>query len=225
MSDADTPEVVQPEVVNRGGRPTKIDQLMPGTDLTVADYIVSKTRELWLPWIDIAAMAGVSKSIVRDWQRAGVRARSKAALGHELTDKEETLAKFSVELEAAMTEGMAIRLGIIHDAATGGQTITRTTTKTNGAGEVVETVTVVETARPMWQAAAWQLERRLPDRFALGPTRVEISGAVRVEGEGPEERAAALARSLADFQAGIAAAAELDTERVESNGAAPPEDS
>lgn len=217
MSDAETPEVITPVVVGRG-RPTKIDQMMPGTDMTVGDFIVEKTRTLWLPWVDIATMAGVNRNIVRDWRRAGVRARSKAALGHELTQSEQRLADFSCALEAAEVEGMGLRLGIIHNAATGGQTITRTTTKTDGDGNVVETVTVTETARPMWQAAAWQLERRLPDRFALGPTRVEINGTVRVEGEGPEERAAALARSLADFQAGIAAAAELDTERVESNG-------
>lgn len=93
----------------------------------------------------------------------------------------------------------------------GGAVVTethRTSKLVNGTMTVTEERTVTKTLRPEWTAAAWWLERRLPQRYAR---RVELTGA---EG-GPiavEDRARELADELRSFLAGADTARELSEE-------------
>jgi hypothetical protein len=85
----------------------------------------------------------------------------------------------------------------------------RTTVKRNKNDEVVETVETSEHLRPEWTAAAWFLERRYPGRYAR---RVEVTGAEGQPLVPPAQQARDLAEALRDFQAGVAAAQDVETE-------------
>ena len=148
-----TRRVVTPR---RGGRPPKL------------------TAELQQR-ILLAVRAGVG--LEASFRLAGIGART----GHEWVRRGEgtdprrrttpLFAQFAQSLKKAQAEDEAARIARINAAGRGGAVIySRTVTTKQG-----ETITETRTTPPQWQADAWYLERKYPERWALR-ARLEHSG-------------------------------------------------
>jgi transposase len=122
-----------------------------------------------------AALAGIDKTTLYDWLRRGMRARDLAAADKEVEERELPYAEFSHAIERALAEGEAFHLSIIAKAASEG----------------------------VWQASAWTLERRYPDRYGRRE-RIEHAGSIDT---GPEFAQSARER-LTRILDGIAARGE-----------------
>lgn len=199
-----------------GGRPSKIDAVVrtrdDGTKQTAGEAFIERIA-LGLPHDQAASSADVDRRTILNWRTKGSAALARQARGEKVTAAERRYAEFVRNLERAEADAETSRLGVIERAARGGTELTETRVRQerNGQGVLVEVERTVITRRtaPAWQAAAWWLERRLPQRYAR---RFELSG----PDGGPipiEDRAAALADALRDFQAGVDAGAALEQSR------------
>lgn len=150
-----------------------------------------------------ALAAGISPSTFYSWK----------ARGEEETSSE--YSEFLETLKKAEAEGEARHLTLIEDAAKGGGQSTETR-EVFKKGELVERITVSKPITPQWQAAAWLLERRYPNRWAryskieVHDWRTEIAelvkeGSLSVE-QVKEELGDSLAQELFEF-AGLATVA------------------
>lgn len=200
-----------------GGRPSKLDQVVAerdGQPITAGQMVIERVRATWAPWEAAAGSAGVTRSTLSNWRKEGAQARGKAALGMKLTKHEHRCAQFLDDLEKAEEEAHLRALGTVQREAQGGYVITRTVTKVVG-GKEIEKVVTEETARPIWQAGAWLLERRRRDVYAR---RYELTGAQGEPLVPKEDRADALAEALESFQAGVdaqaARAAEASSDKA-----------
>jgi len=109
-------------------------------------------------------LAGIGVTTGHEWVRRG--------RGQDKTRQTAPLyAKFAQALEKALAEDEAARIARINAAGRGGAVVyTRTVTTTKG-----ETISETRTTSPQWQADAWYLERKHPQRWALR-SRFEHSG-------------------------------------------------
>lgn len=203
------------------GRPPSltrvVDRAEDGSPITAAEKVVNLTREIWAPWEYVAKAAGLAPGTLNNWVTAGGKARAKLARGEKITPYERQYVVFLDSLEKAEGDAVAARLGFINQVAAGGWTKTKRVEKTTKDGDVEVTVTT-ETADPVWQAAAWQLERRRHDLF--GRSRIEVTGADGAPLVPKEDRAEELAQALEAWQAGVEAGKALVVERngTEANG-------
>ena len=123
---------------------------------------------LGVPVCRAARLAGTSSTSIRKW-------RKRAA---DPNEQDEIFQYLEDQLQLAKSEFHKNNLTRIHNAADGGELVKkRTVTSPDGTETVDETY-----SRPQWQAAAWLLERRFPDDYAL-KNRIshEHSGTVRNE--------------------------------------------
>lgn len=192
------------------GRPPKIDKVVAtdretGADITAGQMVINRVRATWAPWESAAASAGISRQTLHTWRKAGALARAKAALGQHLSRNERLYAAFLDDLERAEEEAHLRALGTVQRAAGGGTVLTKTVTKTVG-GKVVEKVVTETEQAPQWTAAAWLLERRRQNDYAL--RRLELTGAGGEPLLPKEERADDLAAALEGFLAGADAQAQ-----------------
>jgi hypothetical protein len=114
--------------VSQGGRPTKLTA-------TVQDTICEALRR-GCYYETAAALAGISIRTLRNWLRAGARARDDEAHGRVLDPYERLLAEFLVACRQAEAEMEHTALGEI---------------SRHGEKE--------------WTAHAWRLERRWPEKY------------------------------------------------------------
>lgn len=144
-----------------------------------------------------AAAAGVSRDCFRKWMRRGEAEleRVKGGTTRSVRKDEQLYVDLVVGMEKAAAEAQLLYLGTIR-AAGDGLTLTKTVTKT----KVVDGTTVTETTREertvrAWQAHAWILERRWPDKWGTNrqddnrdeePLHITFDDAV-VEGADPDE--------------------------------------
>ncbi len=204
-------------------RPSKLTQIVrirpDGTKVTAAEQVVERI-ELGLDRKAAADSCGIARRTLYNWIMNGARVRALQAQGALPKPKvgEAALIEFMHALEKAEANAELSRLGIIQQVAKGGHRRTKVTRKferhavldakgqpTGQFAEVeVERVEVEETAALNWTAAAWYLERK---RGYI--RRMEITGADGDPLLPPADRAEALAESLEDFQAGIAAAEQV----------------
>lgn len=201
---------------SRQGRPLKLAQVARTTDtgeqVTYGQEFIARIR-LGLPHDQAASGSGVPRMTVLRARTNGTAARAKADAGQPLTDDDRFLIAFCDSLERAEAEAEESRLAIIERAAQGGYTTTTTYVTerlVDGVLKEVERRTVTKVEAGQWTAAAWWLERRLPQRYAR---RVELSGP---EG-GPipvEDRANALGDAMTAYLAGVAEMS--DTEQADA---------
>lgn len=198
------------------GAPPTLDRVVryrsDGTPVTAAEHVLDRIR-LGADFDDATAGADLTRQTLWNWRRAGGNARAKAAQGHDLTDKEQRYAEFLDALERAEAETELSRLAVVTRAGEGGMVITKKRVRTERqplpgrAGQfhmvVVEEVTITETLRPEWTAAAWFLERRFPEKYRR---RIEVEQTDH--GQSAEERARDLADSLRAYMQGVADAEE-----------------
>ena len=192
--------------MTRRGAPSKIlEEITPGS--THADVLIDKLR-MGLHQKAACDLAGLNRSTLHKWTLTGARLKALRTQGKlpNPTDEEAGLIDFANRVERAYADAEADRMAIIRNAAEGGRTLTKTTTRTSG-GKTEVTVTEEE-MRPEWTAAAWYLERVHPARYAR---RVEVTGAGGEPLVPPSEQAATLAASLRAYQQGLADAEQSET--------------
>lgn len=126
------------EPVEEPEAPTHVREGRP-TCLTPAklENLINAVR-LNMPLEYAAAYAGIAKSTLFRWLREGARLGERLEAGDALTDEQLGFVQFSDSMKSATAQVIAEHLQNID-------------------GE----------ARSSWQAAAWMLERRHPEHFAL----------------------------------------------------------
>jgi len=165
--------------------------------------------------VDVAAKAaGIGERTLIRWQKRGREETERLTLADIDPEDEANVDPDELDywqlwrdVERARAESEVYLLGLIQEAAQGYERTTRrekTITKPDGTVEMtVEEVTTIERS---WQAAAWKLERRYPDKYGRR-TRHEVTGA---EG-GPVEL------DLGELRQRVAAS--LDEHRARLEGA------
>ena len=83
-----------------------------------------------------AAFAGLSKQTLYNWLKEGMRERDRRENGEEPNRTKDMYVKFSIDIEQAMAEA-----------------------------EMRDVEIITKAAEQQWQAAAWRLERKFPDRW------------------------------------------------------------
>lgn len=176
------------------GRPTKFTQALAEK---VLQYVRSGA------YIETAAAAaGINKQTLFRWLREGAKGKNKS------------LSDFSAAVEKALGEAELRDLLIIGRAATGGEVIADVTvTKPDGT-----TVRDRKLSVPQWQAAAWRLERKFPDRYGI--TR-RIQAEVEREVEALLERIKEVLTDV-EFAKVLAAIGAGEGGQEEAGRAAPP---
>ena len=196
----------------RTGRPTKLtqprDTTPDGTPLTHAQHVIDSIR-LGLDYQTAADSAGISRQTIHNWQLKGARYAATQAQGHTITPQQQAYVDFVDGVKEAESDREASYLAVIKGCADGGHRMVRTVVKRNKDGDVVETVETSEHLRPEWTAAAWWLERRMPEKYRR---RTEITGADGVPLVPPAEQARAVEQALADFQAGAETAKAMEND-------------
>ena len=149
-----------------------------------------------------AAYAGINKSTLYEWLKRGQREIDRVERLMEknpekdfedLVDPEEVeYIHFSNAVERALAKAEFRDVATITQAAQGGKEMTEVTIKmekyVDADGNIhereIERSERTKKAMPSWQAAAWKLERRDPERW--GRRRVELTGAdgAPLQGEG-----------------------------------------
>lgn len=121
-----------------GGRPTK---RIPETEARILEALrAGNTRRT------AAEYGGITVTTFCDWVNR--------------------FPEFSEAVKKAEADCVAAMVAVIKRAATG-YPVKKTVTKTREVGGVAETeTTVTEYIEHSWQAAAWYLERRIPEDFA-----------------------------------------------------------
>lgn len=130
-------------MARRPGRPTKFSR-------ELADKVLGFIRA-GAYMETAAAAAGISKDTLYAWLRDGARG------------KNPDLAAFSDAVEKAAAEAELRDLLTIGKAAQGGEVLRDVTiTRPDGTTQRDR-----QLAPPQWQAAAWRLERKFPDRYGV----------------------------------------------------------
>lgn len=127
------------------GRPTK---LTPELKTAIVEAIEGGNY-----FATACELAGVSVATGYDWLARG------EGRGNRCQKPE--FAEFAEAIKKATAKAEVEAIGRLRDAAKGGQVITRKTTTRKDGSEVVEE----SFTYPAWQADAWFLERRLPNKW------------------------------------------------------------
>ena len=190
-------------MTNKRGRPTKLNQPATtnpdGTTTTTAQTLINRIQ-LGLNYQTACDSAGITRKTLHTWRLTAARLRTQQTQNKlpNPTQTEQDLIDFLYALEKAEAEAEANRLAIIARAAQGGTRTEKVTTRYGGDGETLERTVVEGTLKPEWQAAAWFLERRIPERYAR---RVEVTGAGGSALVPAAEAARGLAEQIREFQA------------------------
>lgn len=121
---------------------------------------IAKGIRLGLTHEDAARYAGISRATFYQWKKLGQEPNAPAPY-----------VEFAEAVEQAEVQGQAISLAAIHQAARGGAEITETR-KVYKFGQLVERREQQKQALPQWQAAAWLLSHRFPQRWGAQPTEI-----------------------------------------------------
>lgn len=101
-----------------------------------------------------AAYAGIDKSTLYDWLKRGEREKQRVAQNprYNIRKSEKPYVEFSNAVEKALAEA-----------------------------EVRDVAIIAKAAEEQWQAAAWRLERKFPDRWGRKRLDIEHSGEIGIK--------------------------------------------
>lgn len=124
-----------------------------------------------LNYIDTAAaFAGIPKSTLYWWMQRAHESERDPDTGAAKNPKEQGYVEFLDDVEKALAEAEVRALGLIDRAAAGGPISWEVRDPDGTLRETIRNVYA-----PQWQAAAWRLERRLPEKYSR-TDRYEVSG-------------------------------------------------
>lgn len=103
-----------------------------------------------------AAYAGINKSTLYDWLKRGEREQQRVAKNprYKIRKSEKPYVEFSNAVEKALAEA-----------------------------EIRDVAIIAKAAEEQWQAAAWRLERKFPDRWGRRVLDVEHKGKLEVKND------------------------------------------
>lgn len=103
-----------------------------------------------------AAYAGINKSTLYDWLKRGEREKQRVAKNprYKIRKSEKPYVEFSNAVEKALAEA-----------------------------EIRDVAIIAKAAEEQWQAAAWRLERKFPDRWGRRVLDVEHKGKLEVKND------------------------------------------
>jgi hypothetical protein len=156
-----------------------------------------------------AAYAGVSKDSLYEWMKRGaVERRRREHWGtkkkpgtqekrqHTLALKnEQPYLEFSDAVQKALADSEVADLLTVGKAAKGGELLTVEEVEKVFPDGRTEKKIRKEMSAPQWQAAAWKLERRFPDKYGRRERLEHVGpegGPIEVSSETPDERVARL---------------------------------
>lgn len=101
-----------------------------------------------------SAYAGISKNTLYDWLRRGEREKQRAEKNprYKIRKSEQPFVDFSDAVEKALAEA-----------------------------EVRDVAIIAKASEEQWQAAAWRLERKFPDRWGRRNLNIEHSGEIGIK--------------------------------------------
>ena len=117
--------------------------------------IIYKALEARIPIKRCAELAGINYSTYNKWFKKGLD-----------PDEYPVHASFRRKIQRIQIGHERSALDIINRVAQGGEKITETKITMDGDMNIMETTRKVKHRASVWQAAAWWLERRLPDEYA-----------------------------------------------------------
>lgn len=130
------------------GRPSKFSKARP---------LIIRGIELGLSYNNAAISAGITATTFYNWLEKGE------------AEKKGTFNDFLDDIKKAEAKGELALLKIIDDAANGAGTVTEIkevlTVAQDGSTTVIKREVTTKEIKGVWQAAAWRLERRNPDRY------------------------------------------------------------
>ena len=140
-----------------------------------------------------AAYAGISKDTFYRWMKRGAREKRRVLKDKRSKIKQGELpyVLFAEGVRKALADAEVRDVSMIAKAASGGQVYTEEKIVYDAQGRVVEKHVVTKKSAPQWQAAAWRLERKYPNKWGR---RVAIR---KDEGTG-EESAEDFAKKMRD---------------------------
>ena len=127
-----------------GGRPTKLTKEL--------QQRVTQAIRVGMTYERACTVAGICFQTYRNWQLRGER------------DKSGIYFEFLEAVKKAEAEAELMHLGAIVKASKGGDEV-REVRRTMVDGQLVNEIISIRPAAPQWQAAAWLLERRYPERY------------------------------------------------------------
>ena len=170
-------------------------------------------------YVDVALdFAGISRSTYYSWSQKA-RECEKDEHGQPTNPKDRIYVDFMDRVAKALADSEVAAMGRIERAARGGAVkfVINPTEEEAKAGKRPEVIERVYA--PVWQADAWRLERRYPERYAR-VDRTEVSGRgggpIQLDASAATSRLMGFFRQLASrrgTEPDPAAAAELETGR------------
>lgn len=157
------------------GRSTKLN---PDTQEIIIEAISSGNYQE-----TAAALAGIEERTFYNWMKRGENEAKRLEQNPRLRPQqsEKIYLQFFQAVKKALASSEARDIAVVDQAAQGGvlvakKTVTKRTESKNGA--VTETTIEEESyLPPQWQAAAWRLERKFPDKFGKkDKSHVELTG-------------------------------------------------
>lgn len=149
----------------------------PATDKTVGDYIVEQLQAGVDP-TNAALAAGVTGAEYREWMREGSLVMGRLQAGEDwtkdFTRHEQDLALWARDARLAHGRHVARLIVVSEQIARGGATATKTTTRVDAQGNVVETRTTSESSAPDGQMVRWKLESLAPDQYGRS-SKVDVT--------------------------------------------------
>ncbi len=131
-------------------------------------YIIYEALRARLPIVRACELAGVARDTYHVWMRNG-----------EDPIKYPKHAQFRKRVKEIQADSEREALRIIRKVAKGNYKVTETSIETSPKGHTIKRVT--KTKAPVWQAAAWYLERRLREHYG--------KDAIEQDDKTPEEMA------------------------------------
>lgn len=110
-----------------------------------------------------SAYAGINKSTLYDWLKRGEREKQRVAKNpkYKIRKDEAPFVDFSNAVQKALADA-----------------------------EIRDVATIVKASTEHWQAAAWRLERKYPDRWGRKKVDIDVSGELGVKHSGQTEKIA-----------------------------------
>jgi hypothetical protein len=155
-----------------------------------------------VPIAQTCSTSGISVQTHYNWLERGTAEKARLAENPRARplQGERIYVDYLERVEKAKDQAFVRMVAIVQSAATGGREIdTQVITERDAAGKITSERRITRVAPPIWQAAAWWLERRHPEQFARtykAEHTGKDGGPIQSIGMTPDEHKAFLAENM-----------------------------